>query len=45
MALAAMLRGAPTFLPNPMDVQRRTLAAAPTLAQLLASAGASTLRR
>lgn len=45
MGLAAMLRGAPTFLPNPMDVHRRTLAAAPTLADLLASAGRSTLRR
>lgn len=35
-ALAAMLRGAPAFLPNPMDVQRRTMKAQTYLAGLLA---------
>jgi hypothetical protein len=28
-ALAAMLRGAPAFLPNPMDVQRQAIARQP----------------
>jgi hypothetical protein len=45
LALAAMLRGAPTFLPNPMDVRRRSLGAQTSLADLLASVGRSTLRR
>lgn len=45
VALAAMLRGSPMFLPNPMDVQRRTMGSQRTLAELLASAGGSTLRR
>jgi hypothetical protein len=44
-ALAAMLRGAPAFLPNPMDVNRRTMSTQNFLAGLLASAGRSTLRR
>jgi hypothetical protein len=44
LALAAMLRGRPFFLGNPMDVQRRTVGGS-TLADVLLSARRSTLRR
>lgn len=45
LALAAMLRGQPAFLPNPIDVKRRSMRAQGGLADLLLSARASTLRR